>query len=523
MLHHPPKLSYRGLTIVLSNASRFDLDAKPPQLLSGNAGLWFNDECLRPAMNRWMCDIMDVEHWIASKGSTREGTKVILCLGERAQQVLMNVEAPLCAQRGSPVVRADGIVLLSSFSVQDTHDITNFEGKLNPLLRGEDVPDEADDEDEGYGKSRHGRTARSNYRYWVMRDVKKAIRMCTAGLIPHPQMDVNIYPSSEEVIEELEAHKGEDFYLDIETDSDLNISCFGFSFGDNGKVFVVPLLRYTYEPAYSALGRIMLALCRAMHYNRTVAHNGAGFDFFVIPFKYGIPFGRELYDTMVAHHRCFPGVEKSLGHIISNFTDLPFHKDEGIFEPQSQRQEEALWMYNAKDVYSMREAKRGMESYAQGIKGMMSSINQANASIGPYLTATMQGIAYRPDVVDTTVKTNNRTMNCILNLIETLVSRERLKEIRGKSQSSLPSSSSQCVKYFHGICGYPVQGYGKTSAKTGKKSPSLNEKNFLKLAIKLEEKGIKNPVVDLVLAYRGLAKESSMLAFNPWPGIRRLR
>ena len=38
----PPKLTYSGLTIIVDNPSRFDVDRKT--LLSGFAGTWFNEE-----------------------------------------------------------------------------------------------------------------------------------------------------------------------------------------------------------------------------------------------------------------------------------------------------------------------------------------------------------------------------------------------------------------------------------------------------------------------------------------------
>ena len=514
-MNHPPRLTYSGLTIILSQPSRFDTT----ELLSGNAGAWFCGECLRPEVNRWQCDIYDCDTFIKSGSRFRDGTKVVLCLGQKAQQEICRVDTSLGEQRGSPIFK-EGYTFITSYLAQDTHDFKDYEGSLNPHLNGEASSEEdslqnntGDDEDDLGEKSRHGKTARSNWRYWLKRDTKKALRILKHGITEHPEPAFNIYSSSSEIIDILSSYKNEDFYLDLETDSDLNITCFGFSFTNksDAPVYVVPVHRYNYTLAYDGMGSIFRALAKAVWYNTTIAHNGAGFDFFVLPFKYRIPIGSSLYDTMISHQRCFPEVEKSLGHCISNFTDLPYHKDEGIFEPNNETQEYKLWNYNAKDVWSMREVKAGITSYAQTIKGLDSSILQVNESIRPYLITTLQGIRYRRDKVEKIMNENDRRMTQYLRMVDAAIGKDTVKEIRRKSESGLPSSNVQCVRYFHDICGYPVQARSK---KTGR--PKLDEKSILKLALK-----IRNPVMDVVLAYRKVAKESGSLKFNEWPGITK--
>ncbi len=502
----------------MSQPSRFDTK----ELLSANAGIWFCDKVLRGVVggvNRFQCDIQTVASHNERGRAYLSGTKVVLLLGEKAQREVGLVDTSLGEQRGSPITaHPSGIPHISSYPPQDCFDMVDHESRLNPALNGDTYTtgdSEPSDDDE---KSRHGSTARSNFRFWLTRDVAKTIRILRHGLTLPPEPTYNIYPSSSEIIAALTSHRNEIFFLDIETDSDLNITCFGFSFGTESVVYVAPLLRYTYAPAYDNTGRILRALCYAMHHNTTVAHNGAGFDWFVLAYKYGIPLGNRVYDTMLAHHRCYPEVEKSLGHAISNFTDLPYHKNEGIFEPQSTTQEQALWSYNGKDVFAMREVKAGIDAYAATVPGMEASIRQVNASVRGYLTAMVQGIAYDQSVIDETLAGNDRVLNGILRLLEGAVGKERLAEIRGSGESAMPGSSKQCVRYFHDLCGYPIV---KRSVKTGE--PSLDEKNFLKLVMKLADKGIVNPVVALVLAYREVAKESSMLKFEPWCGIKQLK
>jgi hypothetical protein len=416
-------------------------------------------------------------------------------------------------------------VCIASYLPQDAFDPINHESRLNSSADGYGDDSESDDDDDTENaKSRHGRTKRSNYRFWLSRDLSKVGRILRNGgaLKVHNPPDYRIYSSAQEVIDTLNSHENSDFYLDIETDSDLNITCFGFSFGSNSPIYTVPFIRWDYTPAYSYRGTIVAALVRACSKNRVIAHNGAGFDFIVLPYKYGIPFSHSLLDTMVMNHRCFPMVEKSLGHVISLRTDLPYHKDEGVFMPNNTQQEQSLWSYNAKDVYAMREVKLAIDEYALTVPGLTASIQQANDSLLPYLVATLAGMEYDEQKVVSNLRENDRILNGLLRLLEAAIGRTALEEIRGNGESSMPGSSQQCCRYFHDRCEYPVQGYGKPN-KIGKRNPSLNEKNFLKLVMKLENKGVKNPVIDIVLGYRSVAKESSMLKFVPWTGVKKLK
>ena len=516
----------------MSNPSRFDTRV----LLSANSGEWFCTQLSKHCgQTRYSAEITDLDSFNQSGRKIREGTKAILLLGERSQREVGGANTSLGENRGCPLF-FNGIPCVSSYLPIDTHDMVDHERRLNPHLKnrgmsetGEQLEGESEDDDGGDSdvKTRHGRTSRGNYRFWLERDLEKVGRVLkTGGFRVHSTPDYRIFPSAEEAITELSTHKDEDFFLDIETDSDLNITCFGFTFGANNPVFTVPLLRYDYSTAYSATGQILRALCKAMARNNTVAHNGSSFDFFVIPYRYGIPVGVRLSDTLLMQHRAFPEIEKSLGHVISLYTDLPYHKDEGVFEPRNTQQEQSLWSYNAKDVYAMREVYYSMREYAVNIKGLTESWQQVNDSIYPYLTATLQGIAYDEEMVVCNLKDNDRSMNGLLRLLTAAVGKERLEEIRGSGSSDMPTSSTQCCRYFHDMCGYPIQGYGKVQKRgkyEGKRAPSLNEKNFLKLVMKMADKGVVNPVIDIVLAYRGIAKESSMLKFEPWCGIRKLK
>jgi hypothetical protein len=117
------------------------------------------------------------------------------------------------------------------------------------------------------------------------------------------------------ILDLLSNTKGKFMYFDIETDwEEQNLLCFAFSF-DGLEIYSIPVLDYEYKWAYINLPQVMRALAIAIKDNTVVAHNGAAFDFFVLAHKYRIPINK-TYDTMLAMHRCFPDVERSLGHCL---------------------------------------------------------------------------------------------------------------------------------------------------------------------------------------------------------------
>jgi len=67
-------------------------------------------------------------------------------------------------------------------------------------------------------------------------------------------------------------------------------------------------------------------------------------------------------------------------------------------------------------------------------------------------------------------------------------------------------SNKKCVSYFHEMLNYPPV---KMSVKT--KRPSLDGSSLYKLKLKHN-----NPVIDILLNYRRVQKETGALLFTPW-------
>lgn len=500
-----PRLNYCGLTVVMNNPSRFDnLD-----LLTANGGFFINDLCLYPDYNKYQCEIRTKDE----TSPLLPTTKCVLLLGEGAAKQWLgneiNEHNHLGEIRGS-VYSIGGVPHIASYLPQDCVDLKDYEREHNPLSEHfEDSGYDNDDDEDGDEKRRHGKTSRKNYGFWLMKDIDKVKHILQYGVPDEVTCEFIIYPPLKDIIELLTKTKDSFFYIDIETDADLNIICFSFAF-DTKRVFVVPCLLPDYSHAYSGLGTIYRALAICFRDNITVAHNGHNFDFFVFAYKYRIAIGKRVYDTMIAQHRCFPEQEKSLGHCTSLWTWQRFHKDMGDVPYNNLTNANKMWRYCGYDTFTMALVREAIDQYAKSRPGLTDSIAQGNAAIRPYLTATIMGIRYNQEACNEIIVENDKLCNQYLRMLDILIGTENLKEIRGKGKSSLPMSPPQCVKYFHGMLGYDEVGKGK-ERKDGTRQASLGKKNLFKLALKYE-----NPVIDIIIAYRETMKETAKLQFTPF-------
>ena len=516
------KSMYNGITLILNKPSRFDLKSPKCELFTSASGDWFKKQLMKNGILFNECHVCTAKDY-----SIPEGTKCVMLLGEEAFRIKFNnPDHSLNEYRGYPYKDNDhGYVYLSSFTPQDSFDPLDYEGKFNsgkPSVSSSDesVESAESDEDETETKS-HGKTRRKNFRFWLSKDIAKLCRIKFFGLKQHSEFENIIYPSADEVIAQLLQRKQWNLYFDIETDPEtMDITVFSFMFENPDvlnytPVYTVPVRRFNYETGYEILEmcKIFRALAVAFRDNTVVTHNGSSFDLFVLAHKYKISFGPSNYDTMLACHRCFPEVEKSLGHAISLFTDEPYHKNEaGVYVPFNTEQELALWKYNAKDVWTLRLVKHGIDNYAKKISAI-ESIAQANASISPYLTNTFHGIRMDDDAINRLLDENNRRVTQMLRILQILA-----PSIKN------PNSWQQIGKYLYGdVTGTPDGGlgltppwYNKLSAVQRSKgqqrgNPSTDESALLELSLKHEL-----PVIPVILEIRKIAKQSEAVTFEPW-------
>lgn len=502
MLRHKPSFTYCGLTVVLSHPSRFDKTA----LLSANGGMFFNNKCLRPDYNIHQCDVRLKE----DRSELLPGTKCVLLLGEAASKLWLSNQTNTIGEiRGSPYL-VNGVVHIATFFPQDAVDFKDYE---TANAENVDIPLEVKlDDDSLTEKRRHGKTSRANFGFFIYKDVQKCkVIMKNGGKIPDAlfKPEYIIQPSSELLIHEFTTRKNQDFYIDFETDTVHNPLCLGFSFGVNNPIYTFPFRGYDYQWSYHNLPKIIWALAIAVRDNRVIAHNGAAFDFLVLLRKLRIAV-HKVYDTMLAMHRVFTRIEKSLGHGMSLWTYEPFHKDEGGGGWNNSQQMRNMMLYCGKDVYGMILIHKAIEAYAKRVPGLQDSIDQVMSTIVPYDTMSMEGIRYNNEELKAVMHENDRLMMQYNRIIRLLIGDKTNKELEKRFKSSLASSNPQCVLYFHEMLGYPVVGKGKVK-KDGTRGPSLAKDNLFKLKL-----SYNNPVIDLIIAYRETAKESGSLKFNHW-------
>lgn len=518
MLRNKPKLPYCGLTIVLSNPSRFDKF----MLLTATGGECINNHCLQPELNRMMCDVRVME----DKSPWLEGTRCILLLGQAAMHhyVPESKDNTLNEMRGSPLY-VGAIPAMASYYPQDAADKSNWEQAHNENSKEyEGIDDEDSEQQEAKEDAkvtnenikRFAKTKRRNYAFWLRMDIKKCKNLLKNNLLKwpvEPSPNYFLYPPTDTIIRVLSSIKNSTIDCDIETDyEEQNLLCFSFTV-DGKSIYCVPILDYNYGWAYPNLPSILRAFAVACRNNTVVAHNGATFDFYVLAAKYRIAV-KYPYDTMMAFHRCFPDVEKSLGHFVSLWTYQQFHKDTDSRAYFTKEQMMQKLLYCGKDVFTMRLGRIQMESYSTSIPGLPESIRLANRSILPYLTTTLQGICFDDKGRQKIIKENDRLMMQYLRIIHLLIGESGMADVRSavkKATGGMPSSNPQCIRYFKDLLGYRIP-KGKPK-ESGESSYSLGKKNMYKLALQYD-----NPVIRFILLYRTCKTETGYLKFKPFKG-----
>lgn len=433
----------------------------------GTVWQWFR-ECILP--KDLEVQLINVEKSVPPIGDR------ILLMGERALRLFHRTTPNLATARGS-LLNVFGKSATATFDLQDAYDFKPLEAKEqeDKLNTGKDTQ----------------KTQRTNWLFWIEQDTKKLLRPTIPVYQP---MVARLMPSISKAIEYLNFAK-HILYLDIETDVQSNtLSCVGFAV-DDGPIYVVPVYRYNHKLAYDRryILRFFAALADALQRCTVVIHNSM-FDLLYLAANNRIPFGRKIFDTMLAHKRIYSEVEKSLGHAISLWTWLPFHKDENT-RLWNHESEQRHWTYNAKDVYAMREVRKAQLAYIAEHPEYAESVQQANESVYVYLLTTLTGINVSDVELAGAIMEKSERVAQLIRIIRTLTGDPRFN----------PASAPQLIKYFHTRLAY------KPAALSDAGKPSLNEKAMYLLAIRYP-----NPLLQVILNYREEAKELSMMRFHDW-------
>lgn len=443
------------LVIVLDRQSRYDVANNRP--LAGPAG-----------------DLVsDVEHVAIYRDQPLPaGTTHVLCSG-------FCKRGPLEQERGYVTKTDSGLLIQHTYFAQDCMDRKDYES-------GSD--DDDDDDRDGTGKDR-APTSRQNYRFWFRRDLAK-LMATTPETWKSGRVEVGEGATPQDMAAWLHAQKGQTLFFDIESHPPSNtMQCFSIA-AERGPVMSFTVYNYNGKLAYGAL-EVLAELTKAMQRNKMVIHNSL-FDLLFMAHYHGIPFGRDNADTMLMHHRLYPEAEKSLAHCISLYINAPYHKDEaGTFTPHNFQQQRKLLRYNAIDVLRLRQIYAAMMAHNPEA---LPSIQQVNESIYPYAMASMTGIAINMPALRAARDELNRKAMQLCRIAKHLV-----------GQPINLGSGKQVANYLYTGMGYPV------IARTDAGEPATSSDALYRLQLK-----VNNPMLQLILAHKSIAKEASMLGFMPY-------
>jgi hypothetical protein len=375
--------------------------------------------------------------------------------------------------------------LVATFWPQDCVDLADYES-LDSADESEDVGGSAKDD---------APTQRPNYRFWFQRDCAK--------LRSPPSRKVDFAYNlcgNGEAARILAGAEGRRLYLDIETHPPTNtLQCLSFAIAD-GPVYTCCVYDYNGRLTEGAV-ELIASLARAIARNKVIIHN-AGFDLLFLALYHGIPFGRDIEDTMIMGHRIWPEAEKSLAHNISLYLNEPYHKSEGgTWTPRNWAQQDRLLRYNAKDVATLRAVHEAQWRFVDDANdpGLRASVVQGNSSIYPYLYTSFHGLPV-----------NGMKLLHYKRAREALAGQlERVTQVLSGYNLN-PNSPPQLADYFVKRMKCPVL------ARTPSGDPSVDETTLYKYLAKF-----RNPLIRVILKFKRARKVAGELGFRYFVPIKK--
>lgn len=415
-MRHKPALKYCGVTIELEFPGRFDKQ----QLIDGSSSHILREALDPLRLNRYAFDIRTRD----CKDPYQEGTRVVLLAGDSSLEKIGYRRERINTLRGSPFKdERTGIISIPTYHPQQATDRKNYELTYNPFAAasiGADGSDKEDEDDDESSAKDMGKTARRNFRFWFIQDLRKAVDISRRGLRQNvARYHTNLQPI--EILDILRSAGGsgrETLYFDIECERTTGrIVCFAFSF--NAKdIYVAPILDHTGQPMYglSFAANVFRELAAAFSRCTVVAHNGP-FDFFITLWRYHIPPPRQdfIYDTFIAQSRIHVDVEKSLGHCGSLWTHQPYHKDEGEVFYGTQEGYNRYLIYNAKDVELTALIHQEQLLTLEKDPGLRDSVMQGCQLIRPLILKSYRGLRLNSDKLCKKIDELNTRATWIIN------------------------------------------------------------------------------------------------------------
>jgi DNA polymerase I-like protein with 3'-5' exonuclease and polymerase domains len=204
---------------------------------------------------------------------------------------------------------------------------------------------------------------------------------------------------------------------------------------------------------------------------------------------------------MIAHRVLYPDFSAKLQFVVSNYTDMPFYKDDKKIWSKPWVDPDQFYRYNARDAICLPEIWDALSLELQGNEGLQWTYNETMSNFNPCLYMMSRGILLDTDVLNT-VKARVRIEH-----------EDKLKELNEAADYEFnPGSPKQCVEYFYGHKG--ITPYKNRATN----KPTTDDKAMSRIFRKFEL-----PEARLVQEARALAKLLGTYLEVEYDADKRLR
>ena len=303
------------------------------------------------------------------------------------------------------------------------------------------------------------------WRYFIIEDVKKAVRHLRNRTLKVPKRQFIIDPRLDDCISFIEECKKHSI---VATDVEIfngNISCFSLSFNPSSAISI-PMIMEAGRSRWNEYDEMTIwkAFASLMRTKRIRKCNqNILFDMHMYLARNSIFLEGELCDPMIAFSIMFPDFPKRLEVISSLQTDEPYYKDDRKIWKRYWLDFEKFWIYNAKDSAVALECWLNLEPYLDD-EGFRQTYDMTIDLLRPLLFMMIDGIK----IDEKRLKEHGVEVRKRLDKLRQELDRTAEYEFN-------PFSPKQCIEYFYETKAY----HPYTSIKTRK--PSCDDTNLQKI------------------------------------------
>jgi len=325
------------------------------------------------------------------------------------------------------------------------------------------------------------------YRYYILMDLRQVKEESKTPEINLTKRQYILEPTLDESLTYLDNCLGKPLVgFDIEVNSKKEVSCISFSYSKNHAISIPFLnkrgacyfLHEQEKAVWTAIAKVL-----SDPDTKKVAHN-ASFDSTFLYRKYNI-IPRNIEDTMIAQGLLYPDFKKGLGFVTTQYTDIPYYKDEGK-EAMKAQNNMKFWRYNARDSIVLVEAFPKQKKELEKQKNWETYESQRDL-LEPLTFMTEVGM--RVDIEGLKEK-RKKAAKRLSEL------KDKLVEITGRVIN--PKSPTQLKQYFYGDEPGDLGLDAYKNRSTGR--PTTNETALKRLS----RRGFE--AAEVLLEYRGLSK-----------------